>query len=173
MFFFSCLAGSPWVILSRNFTEHCVHGWDNLPRRLLMYFANAAYSMESYFQTLICSSPDFRNTTVNGDLRYFVWDDPPGLEPLILDESHFDSMANSSVAFARRFAEDAPVLKKVDEKLLNRSVSCLDSGEGQGGGDVEPCSKWGDVNVVRPGHAGKQLRRFVTEISRTRGCTDS
>ncbi|KAM0891335.1 hypothetical protein ACQ4PT_026470 [Festuca glaucescens] len=170
---FKIFTGSPWIILSRNFTEHCVHGWDNLPRRLLMYFANAAYSMESYFQTLICSSPDFRNTTVNGDLRYFVWDDPPGLEPLTLDETHFDNMVNSSAVFARRFVEDAPVLKKVDEQLLNRSVWCLNSGEEQGGGNVEPCSKWGDVNVFRPGRAGEKLRRFVSEVSQTRGCTDS
>lgn len=169
---FKIFTGSPWVILSRNFTEHCVHGWDNLPRKLLMYFANAAYSMESYFQTLICSSPGFRNTTVNGDLRYFVWDDPPGLEPLILDESHFDNMANSSAAFARRFVEDAPVLKKVDDELLSRSVWCLSSGEKQGGGDVKSCSKWGDVNVVRPGLAGEKLRRFVSEIIQIRGCTD-
>ena len=100
---FFCVAGSPWVILSTNFTEHCVHGWDNLPRKLLMYFANTAYSMESYFQTVICNSSDFRNTTVNGDLRYFVWDDPAGLDPLILDESDFDNMLKSSAAFARRF----------------------------------------------------------------------
>uniref|UniRef100_A0ACD5UX03 Uncharacterized protein n=1 Tax=Avena sativa TaxID=4498 RepID=A0ACD5UX03_AVESA len=168
---FKIFTGSPWVILSRNFTEHCVHGWDNLPRKLLMYFANAAYSMESYFQTLICSTPGYRNTTVNGDLRYFVWDDPPGLDPLVLDESHFQDMANGTAAFARRFAEDAPVLKKVDDELLNRSVLCLD--EKQGGGDAEPCSKWGDVNVVRPGRAGEKLRRFVSGISRVRGCTDA
>uniref|UniRef100_A0A453BRY2 Uncharacterized protein n=1 Tax=Aegilops tauschii subsp. strangulata TaxID=200361 RepID=A0A453BRY2_AEGTS len=171
-------AGSPWVILSRNFTEHCVHGWDNLPRRLLMYFANAAYSMESYFQTVICSSSDFRNTTVNGDLRYFVWDDPPGLEPRILDETHLGNMVNSSAAFARRFAEDAPVLKKVDDELLNRSsaqldpgVWCRNLGEKQGGGDVKACSKWGDINVVRPGRAGERLRRFISEIIHIRGCT--
>ncbi|VAH31320.1 unnamed protein product [Triticum turgidum subsp. durum] len=169
---------SPWVILSRNFTEHCVHGWDNLPRRLLMYFANAAYSMESYFQTVICSSSDFRNTTVNGDLRFFVWDDPPGLEPRILDETHLDNMVNSSAAFARRFVEEAPVLKKVDDELLNRSsaqlvpgVWCRNLGEKQGGGDVEACSEWGDINVVRPGRAGERLRRFISEIIHIRGCT--
>ncbi|XP_048557139.1 beta-glucuronosyltransferase GlcAT14A-like [Triticum urartu] len=175
---FKIFTGSPWVILSRNFTEHCVHGWDNLPRRLLMYFANAAYSMESYFQTVICSSSDFRNTTVNGDLRFFVWDDPPGLEPRILDETHLDNMVNSSAAFARRFVEEAPVLKKVDDELLNRSsaqlvpgVWCRNLGEKQGGGDVEACSEWGDINVVRPGRAGERLRRFISEIIHIRGCT--
>nr|CAD1825449.1 unnamed protein product [Ananas comosus var. bracteatus] len=74
---FRIFTGSPWVILSRSFTEHVVYAWDNLPRKLLMYFANVAYSVESYFQTAICNSPQFINTTVNDDLRYFVWDDPP------------------------------------------------------------------------------------------------
>ncbi|KAL6652996.1 hypothetical protein ACP70R_011921 [Stipagrostis hirtigluma subsp. patula] len=168
---------SPWVILSRNFTEHCVHGWDNLPRKLLMYFANTAYTMESYFQTLICNSSDFRNTTVNADLRYFVWDDPPGLDPLVLDESHFVNMLNSSAAFARRFEEDAPVLKKLDDEVLNRSVVqlvpgvwCPNSSNEQKGADVDSCLRWGDVNTVRPGIAGERLRQFISEISQTRGC---
>uniref|UniRef100_A0A0D9W3A8 Uncharacterized protein n=1 Tax=Leersia perrieri TaxID=77586 RepID=A0A0D9W3A8_9ORYZ len=167
---FKIFTGSPWVILSRNFTEHCVHGWDNLPRTLLMYFANAAYSMESYFQTVICNSSEFRNTTVNTDLRYFVWDDPPGLEPLILDESHLDNMVNSIAAFARRFVEDAPVLTKIDEELLNHSSVCVNL-SGKQGMDVDSCSKWGHINVLRPGRAGEQLRRFISEISQTRGCS--
>uniref|UniRef100_A0A0E0CVD4 BGGP Beta-1-3-galactosyl-O-glycosyl-glycoprotein n=1 Tax=Oryza meridionalis TaxID=40149 RepID=A0A0E0CVD4_9ORYZ len=168
---FKIFTGSPWVILSRNFTEHCVHGWDNLPRKLLMYFANTAYSMESYFQTVICNSSKFRNTTVNGDLRYFVWDDPPGLEPLVLDESHFDDMVNSSAAFARRFMDDSPVLKKIDKEILNRSSAVCASLSRRRGMDVDSCSKWGDVNVLRPARAGEQLRRFISEISQTRGCS--
>ncbi|KAL5214921.1 hypothetical protein ABZP36_004073 [Zizania latifolia] len=167
---FKIFTGSPWIILSRNFTKHCVHGWDNLPRKLLMYFANTAYSMESYFQTVICNSSEFRNTTVNGDLRYFVWDDPPGLEPVVLDESHFDSMVNSSAAFARRFVEDAPVLNKVDKELLSRSSVCRSSLQKRGM-HVELCSKWGDTNVAQPAPSGERLRRFISEISETRGCS--
>uniref|UniRef100_A0A0A9DBN5 BGGP Beta-1-3-galactosyl-O-glycosyl-glycoprotein n=1 Tax=Arundo donax TaxID=35708 RepID=A0A0A9DBN5_ARUDO len=175
---FKIFTGSPWVILSRKFTEHCVHGWDNLPRKLLMYFANTAYSMESYFQTLICNSSNFINTTVNSDLRYFVWDDPSGLEPLILNETHFENMVNSSAAFARRFEEDAPLLKKLDDELLNRSlvqlvpgVWCPNLGKEQKGMDVDSCLKPGDVNIVRPGRAGELLRRFISAISQTRGCS--
>ncbi|XP_062184329.1 beta-glucuronosyltransferase GlcAT14A-like [Phragmites australis] len=175
---FKIFTGSPWVILSRNFTEHCVLGWDNLPRKLLMYFANTAYSMESYFQTLICNSYYFRNTTVNGDLRYFVWDDTPGLDPLVLDESHFENMVNSSATFARRFEENAPVLKKLDDELLNRSsvqlvpgVWCPNLSKEQGGMDMDSCLKWGDINTVRPGRAGEQLRRCISVISQTRGCS--
>ncbi|CAN6227580.1 unnamed protein product [Urochloa humidicola] len=175
---FQIFTGSPWVILSRKFAEHCVYGLDNLPRKLLMYFANTAYSMESYFQTLICNSSDFRNTTVNADLRYFVWDDPPGLDPLVLNESNYQNMVNSSAAFARRFEADAPVLNKMDDELLNRSpvqlvpgVWCPNLGKEQMGADVDSCLKWGDINAVRPGRAGEQLRQFISEISENRGCS--
>ncbi|KAF8688282.1 hypothetical protein HU200_042335 [Digitaria exilis] len=175
---FQIFTGSPWLILSRSFTEHCVHGLDNLPRKLLMYFANTAYSMESYFQTLICNSSDFRNTTVNADLRYFIWDDPPGLDPLVLNESNFQNMVNSSAAFARRFVEDAPVLKKMDDELLNRSpvqlvpgVWCPNLAKEQSGVNMESCLKWGDINAVRPGRAGERLRRFISKIIETRGCS--
>ncbi|OEL18890.1 Beta-glucuronosyltransferase GlcAT14A [Dichanthelium oligosanthes] len=174
---FQIFTGSPWLILSRSFTEHCVHGGDNLPRKLLMYFANTAYSMESYFQTLICNSSDFRNTTVNADLRYFVWDDPPGLDPLVLNESHFQNIVNSTAAFARRFEDDAPVLKKMDDEVLNRSpvqlvpeVWCRNLGKEQRGVASESCLKWGDINTFRPGRAGEKLRQFISEISQTRGC---
>uniref|UniRef100_A0A0A9C4L9 Uncharacterized protein n=1 Tax=Arundo donax TaxID=35708 RepID=A0A0A9C4L9_ARUDO len=37
--------------------------------------------------------------------------------------------------------------------------------------DVDSCLKWGDVNSVRPGCAGERLRRFISLISQTRGCS--
>nr|CAB3486632.1 unnamed protein product [Digitaria exilis] len=123
--------------------------------------------------------PDaFQIFTVNADLRYFVWDDPPGLDPLVLNESNFQNMVNSSAAFARRFAEDAPVLKKMDDELLNRSpvqlvpgVWCPNLAKEQSGVSMESCLKWGDINAVRPGRAGERLRRFISEITETRGCS--
>lgn len=150
-----------------------MHSWDNLPRKLLMYFANVAYSMESYFQTVICNSPEFRNTTVNHDLRYFVWDDPPGLDPLFLNQSQYKEMIKSGAAFARRFMEDDNVLKKVDKKILRRSSDgvgvgkwCLGQLSGRKAKDLEedPCSTWGDINVVTPGSSGKWLRGLLSDL---------
>ncbi|XP_010927248.1 beta-glucuronosyltransferase GlcAT14A [Elaeis guineensis] len=170
---FKLFTGSPWLILSRSFVEYCVHSWDNLPRKLLMYFANVAYSTESYFQTVICNSPEFRNTTVNNDLRYFVWDDPPGLDPIFLNQSQYKEMIKSGAAFARRFMEDDKVLKKVDKKILRRSSDgvgvgnwCLGQLNGRKEKDLEedPCSNWGDVNVVTPGSSGKWLRSLLSDL---------
>ncbi|WOK96335.1 beta-glucuronosyltransferase GlcAT14A-like [Canna indica] len=169
---FKIFTGSPWVILSRDFLDHCIHGSDNLPRKLLMYFANVAYSIESYFQTVICNSPEFQNTTVNNDLRYFVWDNPPGLEPLFLNRSHYKTMIKSKAPFARKFMEDDPVLRKVDKKILKRAPNevgfgqwCLDQPANKKMKlDSSSCSNWGNINVVQPGPSAARLRSLVTEL---------
>nr|POF03207.1 beta-glucuronosyltransferase glcat14c [Quercus suber] len=77
---FELFGGSPWVILTRAFMEYCIRGWDNSPRKLLMYFSNVAYPLESYFHTVLCNAADFQNTTVDNDLS--VLNRPPnGLVP--------------------------------------------------------------------------------------------
>ncbi|MED6110644.1 hypothetical protein PIB30_044866 [Stylosanthes scabra] len=105
---FKLYTGSPWVILSRSFLEFCIFGWDNLPRVLLMYFTNVKLSQEGYFHSVICNAPEFKNTTVNGDLRYMIWDNPPKMEPHFLNASVFNQMVESGAAFARQFAVDNP-----------------------------------------------------------------
>ena len=65
------------MFLTRPFSEYCIWGWDNLPRTALMYYTNFVSSCEGYFQTVICNSREFRNTTVNSDLHFIQWDTPP------------------------------------------------------------------------------------------------
>lgn len=164
---FRLFTGSPWVILTRTFVEHCVHGWDNLPRKLLMYFANVPYSIEAYFQTVICNTPEFQNTTVNNDLRYFLWNDPPKLEPIFLNQSHYKAMLKSGAAFARQFAEGDTVLQKVDEKVLRRSQNGVTYGNwcsGLMGREEDPCLQWGDINVVEPGKWAKRMGNLVKKV---------
>ncbi|KAJ6433998.1 hypothetical protein OIU84_017668 [Salix udensis] len=72
---------SAWTILSRSFAEYSVVGWDNLPRTLLLYYTNFVSSPEGYFQTVICNSEDYKNTTANHDLHYITWDTPPEAAP--------------------------------------------------------------------------------------------
>ncbi|RWV81184.1 hypothetical protein GW17_00057422 [Ensete ventricosum] len=170
---FKIFTGSPWVILSRAFVEHCIHGSDNLPRKLLMYFANVAYSVESYFQTVICNSPEFQNTTVNNDLRYIVWDNPPGLEPLFLNQSYYKAMIKSRSAFARKFMEDDPVLKKVDKRILNRAQNGVGFGQWcsaqlknkrENTLEGDTCSSGVDINTVKPGPSAARLKSLVLEL---------
>lgn len=168
---FKLFAGSPWVILTRSFMEHCIYSFDNLPRTLVMYFANVAYAAESYFQTVICNSPEFRNTTVNNDLRYYLWQKPPALEPVILNQSDYKAMVKSGAAFARRFIEDDPVLEKIDDLILRRTPDgvgygkwCSGQIEYQKGISSDLCSTWGDINAVKARSVGKKLRKLLAKV---------
>ena len=147
------LLGSPWVTLSRSFLEYCVLGWDNLPRTLLMFSTNVVLSQEVYFHSVICNSPEFRNTTVNSDLRYMVWDDPPKMEPVYLNISDYKQMVESGAAFARQFTKDEAVLDMIDKNILNRGSNRVTPGAwctGRSSWFSDPCSQWGDVNILKP-----------------------
>ncbi|KAK9276065.1 hypothetical protein L1049_005596 [Liquidambar formosana] len=164
---FKFFTGSPWVILSRSFLEFCVLGWDNLPRTLLMYFTNAILSQEGYFHSVVCNSQEFRNTTINSDLRYMIWDNPPKMEPLYLKVSDYDQMAQSGAAFARQFEKNDPVLNMVDEKILKRGRNRATPGAwctGRRNWLVDPCSQWGDVNVLKPGPQARKFEESITNL---------
>ncbi|CAL0300334.1 unnamed protein product [Lupinus luteus] len=165
---FRLFTGSPWVILSRPFLEFCIFGWDNLPRILLMYFTNVKLPQEGYFHSVICNAPEFKNTTVNGDLRYMTWDNPPKMEPLFLNSSVYDQMAGSGAAFARQFEVDNHVLDMIDDKILRRrgrnratpGAWCT----GRWSWWMDPCSQWGDVNIVKPGPQAKKLEGSISSL---------
>ncbi|XP_009356160.2 beta-glucuronosyltransferase GlcAT14A-like [Pyrus x bretschneideri] len=164
---FKVFTGSPWVILSRSFLEFCINGWDNLPRTLLMYFTNVMLSQEGYFHSVICNSPEFKNTTVNSDLRYMIWDTPPKMEPLFLNTLDFDQMARSGAAFARQFKKDDRVLDMVDKKILKRGRNQAAPGAWCSGWRswwMDPCTQWGDANILKPGPQAKKLEDSITNL---------
>ncbi|CAL9182895.1 unnamed protein product [Musa hybrid cultivar] len=117
---FKLFTGSAWMMLSHQFMEFCLWGWDNLPRTVLMYYANFLSSPEGYFHTVICNAPEFRNTTVNHDLHFISWDNPPKQHPHFLTLSDFPRLVSSNTPFARKFGRDDPVLDKIDKELLGR-----------------------------------------------------
>ncbi|KAL8531806.1 hypothetical protein ACS0TY_008416 [Phlomoides rotata] len=164
---FTVFTGSPWVVLSRSFLEFCIFGWDNLPRTLLMYFTNVVLPQEVYFHSVICNTPEFKNTTVNADLRYFVWDDPPKMEPHFLNTSDYTQMVKSGAAFARQFNQDAPVLDMIDSKILQRDRNRVTPGawcRGRKSWFMDPCAQWGDVNVVKPGPRAKKFAEAIDDL---------
>ncbi|QCD89634.1 Glycosyl transferase [Vigna unguiculata] len=165
---FSFIQCSPWVILSRSFLEFCIFGWDNLPRTLLMYFTNVKLSQEGYFHSVICNAPEFKNTTVNADLRYMIWDNPPKMDPLFLNVSVYDQMAESGAAFARQFEAGDPVLDMIDRKILKRGRNHAVPGawcSGRRSWWLDPCSQWGeDVNILKPGPQAKKLEGSVSNL---------
>lgn len=132
-----------------------------------MYFNNVILPEEGYFHTVICNAADFKNTTVNSDLRYMIWDSPPKMEPHFLNQSNYEQMAQSGAAFARQFKKDDPVLDMVDEKILKRGQKQATLGAwctGRKSWWMDPCSQWGDVNVLKPGPHAKKFEETITNL---------
>ena len=164
---FKIFVGSSWVILSRSFLEFCILGWDNLPRTLLMYFTNFLSSSEGYFHTVICNSKYYQNTTINSDLRFMAWDNPPQTHPLNLTAEYFDAMANSGLPFAHSFTRDDPVLDMIDTELLKRAPDRFTTGGwclGSPVGGKDPCTVFGRSFVLRPIKGSGKLEKLLLKL---------
>ncbi|KAF3781604.1 Beta-glucuronosyltransferase [Nymphaea thermarum] len=164
---FKLFTGSAWMMLSRSFIEFCLWGWDNLPRTVLMYYANFISSPEGYFHTVICNVNEFRNTTVNHDLHFISWDNPPKQHPHFLNLEDFQRMTDSNAPFARKFHRDDPVLEKIDKELLGRSAGTLVPGgwcAGETHNGSDPCSVIGDRTLLKPGPGAARLKNLITGL---------
>ncbi|KAE9618054.1 hypothetical protein Lal_00041927 [Lupinus albus] len=164
---FKLFTGSAWVVLTKPFLEFCVWGWDNLPRTLLMYYTNFLSSPEGYFHTVICNQKDYQNTTINHDLHYIRWDNPPKQHPLFLNLEHFNDMVQSGAPFARKFTQDDPVLDKIDKQLLRRSAGRFTPGGWCAGNHIlgnDPCSVHRNPNVVKPTLSSKRLEKLMVKL---------
>ncbi|EXB62287.1 Xylosyltransferase 1 [Morus notabilis] len=165
---FKLFTGSAWVMLTRQFVEYCIWGWDNLPRTILMYYTNFISSPEGYFHTVICNTQEFRHTAISHDLHFIAWDNPPKQHPISLSMKDFDKMVKSKAPFARKFAKDDPVLDKIDRELLGRTnrfapgAWCV----GSSANGADPCSVRGNDSVFSPGPRAERLQElFQTLLS--------
>ncbi|KAK9697817.1 hypothetical protein RND81_08G063200 [Saponaria officinalis] len=159
---FKLFTGSAWMMLSRPFVEYCLWGWDNLPRTILMYYANFLSSPEGYFHTVICNVEEFKNTTVNHDLHFISWDTPPKQHPHFLTSDDYRQMVDSNAPFARKFGRKESVLDQIDSELLGRDASGFVPGKWLVSGN-------GNTTVVnttelKPGFGADRLKRLVTKL---------
>ncbi|XP_020085669.1 beta-glucuronosyltransferase GlcAT14B-like [Ananas comosus] len=164
---FKIFVGSSWVVLSRRFLEFCIWGWDNLPRTLLMYYTNFLSSSEGYFHTVICNSQDFQNTTVNNDLRFMMWDNPPRQHPMNLTSNHFDLMIESGAPFAHAFVKDDPVLDRIDLELLRRPKGRFTPGGWCISSNLfgrDPCTIYGRPGAIRPSTTSRRLEKLILRL---------
>lgn len=164
---FKLFTGSAWMALSRPFIDYCIWGWDNLPRTVLMYYANFISSPEGYFHTVICNAQDFRNTTVNSDLHFISWDNPPKQHPHHLNHADMKRMIDSNAPFARKFRRDEPVLDEIDSVLLSRGPGLVVPGGwciGSKENGSDPCSVTGDTTILRPGLGAKRLETLTSYL---------
>ncbi|KAG6779362.1 hypothetical protein POTOM_015739 [Populus tomentosa] len=159
--------GSAWMALSRPFIDYTIWGWDNIPRTVLMYYANFISSPEGYFHTVICNSPQFLNTTVNSDLHFISWDNPPKQHPHHLNVADMQRMIESNAPFARKFPHEDPVLDKIDSELLSRGPGMFTPGGwciGSRENGTDPCSAIGNTTVLRPGPGAKRLQSLISSL---------
>ncbi|EMS60393.1 Xylosyltransferase 1 [Triticum urartu] len=167
--------GSAWMMLTHRFIEYCIWGWDNLPRTVLMYYANFLSSPEGYFHTVICNVPEFRNTTVNHDLHFISWDNPPKQHPHYLTLNDFDGMLSSNAPFARKFGREDPVLDKIDQEILGRQPDGFVPG---GWLDLLNTTVKGKqfsverVQDLRPGPGADRIKKLVTGLLTEEGFDD-
>lgn len=144
--------------------EFCILGEDNLPRILLMYFANTPSSLSNYFPTVLCNARQFNRTVINQNLLYAIHDSHRNdLTPL--NSTDFDDMIHSGAVFAQKFQNDDPVLDLIDQKLLGRSPRSIVPGGwclGEPGNNT--CLTWGDAKILRPGTGSQRLEKAIVEL---------
>lgn len=96
-----------------------------------------------------------------------VWDNPPKMEPVFLNVSHYKQMVQSGAAFARQFAKDEAVLDMIDEKILKRERNTASPGAwctGRRSWLTDPCLQWGDVNSLKPGKHAKKFKESMSNL---------
>lgn len=164
---FKLFTGSAWTMLSRPFMEYLLWGWDNLPRIVLMYYANFLSTPEGYFHTVICNAEEFRNTTVNHDLHFISWDNPPKQHPHVLTLKDYQNMVDSNASFARKFRRNEPVLDKIDSELLERKVDGFVPGSWFDGGDANATiSQYilRNITSLRPGPGAQRIKSLISGL---------
>lgn len=164
---FKLFTGSAWTMLSRPFMEYLLWGWDNLPRIVLMYYANFLSTPEGYFHTVICNAEEFRNTTVNHDLHFISWDNPPKQHPHVLTLKDYKNMVDSNASFARKFRRNEPVLDKIDSELLGRKIDGFVPGSWFDGGDANSTiSQYilRNITSLRPGPGAQRMKSLISSL---------
>lgn len=153
------------MMLSRPFIEFCLMGWDNLPRMVLMYYANFLSSPEGYFHTVICNSEQFRNTTINHDLHFISWDNPPKQHPHFLTVADYQKMVESNAPFARKFGSlEQAVLDKIDSEILGRSAGGFVPGGWFDGNERIPYYIPENVTKLRPGPGAERFKHLINTL---------
>ncbi|KAL4361439.1 hypothetical protein GQ457_04G033180 [Hibiscus cannabinus] len=102
--------------------------------------------------------------SVNSDLHFISWDNPPKQHPHLLKLADMQRMINSNAPFARKFPRDDPVLDKIDSELLSRGPDMFTPGgwcvgSAQNGSD--PCSVVGNTTVIKPGPGATRLETLI------------
>ncbi|CAN4090124.1 unnamed protein product [Withania somnifera] len=143
---FKLFMGSQHVILNWKFVEYSIHGWENLPRLLLLYFSNTRSSHKGYFQTLACNTKEFSDAVIASNLLFVNLDNTP---------SDFGAL-NSDRILKKGDMIDAHILHR-GRGMVSPGGWCL----GSSNWFSDPCDEWADPSVLRAGPSSKGLENFL------------
>lgn len=124
---YSIYGGSSWWSLTREAIAYLCENfnWNGWYDRLKDTFAPD----EMYVQTLLLNSP-LKDTVVNNNLRYILWEQRYGCCPAILDERDIDAILNSKALFAR----------KTDRTISARLIHQIDNYKAKHNGTAIPAN---------------------------------
>ncbi|MDB5824991.1 MAG: hypothetical protein JWR21_3695 [Herminiimonas sp.] len=107
--------GSQWWALTRPCVEYIAALCQEQPD-ILDFYSRSFIADESFFQTIIASSP-FAPRVCSDDLHYIDWIRPNPYAPRTLECSDLDAMLDSGKLFGRKFDDghDGAVLDRLDE----------------------------------------------------------
>ncbi|MDR1876813.1 MAG: beta-1,6-N-acetylglucosaminyltransferase [Flavobacteriaceae bacterium] len=112
--------GSTWWSLKRNTLQYVIN-YTNENDKFLNRMKFAFCSEEIYFQTVLMTSSDFKNSWINDNLRYIDWIGRNGNNPSVLDVSDFSKIISSNKLFARKFDKD--ISKELKQMLKDKLLS--------------------------------------------------
>ena len=104
--------GSTYWSLKRESLEYVFQYMNDHPK-YLKRFNYSFCSEEIFFQTILLNSP-MKETLINNNMRFIIWEERNGNFPANLDSSDYENIKNSDALFARKF--EYPV----SESLLNK-----------------------------------------------------
>lgn len=104
--------GSTYWSLKRESLEYVFQYMNDHPK-YLKRFKYSFCSEEIFFQTILLNSP-MKETILNNNMRFIIWEERNGNFPANLDFSDYENIKNSDALFARKF--EYPV----SESLLNK-----------------------------------------------------
>jgi hypothetical protein len=92
--------GIVYFSINRKAMEYLIEQWKLIEHE----FRYAFCCEETVPQTILLNSPkELKETMVNFDLRYMLWETQHGENPGLLDERNFDALNQPQFLFARKF----------------------------------------------------------------------
>lgn len=112
---FPCFVGDHFFCANRRAAQYLLEYHATHPRLESYYRRYTIFPTESYYQTILCNSPNIRVN--NNNWRYMNWSKENDPHPKILRLENLPSLQESSAHFARKFDidEDPSVFDELDK----------------------------------------------------------